>query len=1329
DLGRVLLTARAAANVVDSVINTTGLVQAQSVKLVNGEIVLDGGDAGTVAVAGTLDASGANADETGGSVAVLGDTILVGDSARLLATGHSGGGAVRVGGGWQGATLYGRPSAVRLAIGQGALLDASAIATGNGGEIVAWTDITNPLSVTRAYGTFNAMGGAAGGNGGRIETSGHFLDTAGVRGSAAAPNGVGGEWLFDPYNITITNSGNTGGSFVDTAGVQVWTPTATSQIAAMSIAAFLNAGTSVTVSTGLAGSPGSDVGNILINSPINKVAGGPATLKLIAANQIDITSAITASGSSGAFNITIEAGNVISINQSTPSTVTTFGGSVMLKLANSPTGVQTGAGITNTAAGGFDFQTGGGSVSFISTYAAGTGVNIVNNRSITTGAGNVVFEVGANGNIQSGGDITTSSGSITMTGGTTAAINSGGDSGAITSTAGGNVTLSSGGNVFITQPIALTGGALTVSATGTGQIAAQAPLQAAAVSLSTTGGQLSVNSDVTGGPITFNAGAAGSVLLAPANYMATAQALTITGDLVAIGDLMGIGGIGALGGHTITINANSLQIAQPGQVPRPGEGLVAGSAIFVAPIDTTRDLCISSIACNVQGNPPLSITPAMLAAMNAPVRNLGSSVGTGVLTVNLPANSISWGSNQTLAFLMFGPTGTSQIASLPSVTGTNLLRVLSGGDLTLQNGFSSTFGGRLDLISLGRFLNNAGSTALVATTGGRWYVSSDRPSTSVFGGLVSNSAPVWNVLQVGVVAAANATNTNSYGFNYQPKVALTVAPLSKVYGGVRNVLGTDITFGVHASAVTDGIAKLADGRIDANAYGNVFTQDVFGAPVITSAGSAATANAGTYGLVYGSFGTPLGYQVFPNDTGLLVSQRPLTVTLTGTSQKVYDGTTTAPLVATNFVVGNLANSDVITVNRTSGDFASKDVNTAGPITVSLNLSNADFTVGSGTLLSNYSLPGSVSGAIGTITRRQLTASYTGTISRQFEPGGVSATPALSGYSFGNFAPNEGVTFTSLFANFATASAGENKAVTILQPQVTPNAATNLNNYIFPGSITVNTGIITRAPATISITGTLSKTYDGTTALPVTASGFFLQSGFTGVDLRLVAPASGSFDTASAGGGKTVTIPGFTLAGADAGNFFLTNPTVTSNFGFISPKLLTVGLTGPIAKIYDGGTAASIVSSNLVLNGIVGSDAVAVQATSAIFADANVGSGKLVTASGLSLTGTAAANYTLSPTSASPTVSAPLSVSAAIGTIQPRPLTASVVGTVQKTYDGSTTAPLTAANVGLTGFVTGQGATVSSVSGTFGSANAGTGVTVNVTGFGAANLTADSGTLL
>lgn len=84
---------------------------------------------------------------------------------------------------------------------------------------------------------------------------------------------------------------------------------------------------------------------------------------------------------------------------------------------------------------------------------------------------------------------------------------------------------------------------------------------------------------------------------------------------------------------------------------------------------------------------------------------------------------------------------------------------------------------------------------------------------------------------------------------------------------------------------------------------------------------------------------------------------------------------------------------------------------------------------------------------------------------------------------------------------------------------------------------------------------------------------------------------------------------------------------------IKPKPVTITGLGAANKVYDGGTVATP-TGNATVNGKVGTDDVTVTAGSASFADKNVGTGKTVTFSGYSLTGTAAANYQLSeqPTS-------------------------------------------------------------------------------------------------
>ena len=104
--------------------------------------------------------------------------------------------------------------------------------------------------------------------------------------------------------------------------------------------------------------------------------------------------------------------------------------------------------------------------------------------------------------------------------------------------------------------------------------------------------------------------------------------------------------------------------------------------------------------------------------------------------------------------------------------------------------------------------------------------------------------------------------------------------------------------------------------------------------------------------------------------------------------------------------------------------------------------------------------------------------------------------------------------------------------------------------------------------------------------------------------------------------------------------------------------------------------------------------------------------------GLALSGAAAGNYVLASTTAS----------ARSARSRRRLLTAAIVGNPSKTYDGTTGATLGSGNYSLSGFVAGEGATVTQSSGVYATANAGTGIGVTAT-LAAGNFTANGGTLL
>ena len=150
-----------------------------------------------------------------------------------------------------------------------------------------------------------------------------------------------------------------------------------------------------------------------------------------------------------------------------------------------------------------------------------------------------------------------------------------------------------------------------------------------------------------------------------------------------------------------------------------------------------------------------------------------------------------------------------------------------------------------------------------------------------------------------------------------------------------------------------------------------------------------------------------------------------------------------------------------------------------------------------------------------------------------------------------------------------------------------------------------------------------------------------------------------------------------------------------------------------SKIYDGSVTAELDTTNMTLNGVLDAhkDTVTVTANG-VFANANVGTNKTVTIT-LALGGANKDEYYLS----SKTITTKAAISA-------KPVTA-VVAVAPKTYDGTTTATVTAEVT--EGLVSRDSITITGLTGTFDDANVGTDKTVTVdasgksiTGTGASN---------
>jgi filamentous hemagglutinin family protein len=330
-------------------INNTGIIRATGVRTDNGHIYLTAGPSAEANNTGTLDASSATG--SGGQIVLTGQHVLVGAQSHLNANGATGRGEVLIGGSWQNDD----PTVVQstgVLVENGAVIEASATQAGNGGTIVIRSDTSNPASITRVYGTLVALGAGAG-NGGRVETSGYSLDATGANVATASPHGQAGQWLLDPFDLSITNAT----SNFDTSG-NPWVPTNSGgTIDTATISAAL-ATTNVAISTG---SNGGDLGNIFVNAPIVKNAGNNnVTLELEAENDITINQNISATV--GSLNLIFDAHQGTAGAIILGSNLSTNGGFVHFGAGRTSGGALVGGDVYFNGASAQSINTSGGAV-------------------------------------------------------------------------------------------------------------------------------------------------------------------------------------------------------------------------------------------------------------------------------------------------------------------------------------------------------------------------------------------------------------------------------------------------------------------------------------------------------------------------------------------------------------------------------------------------------------------------------------------------------------------------------------------------------------------------------------------------------------------------------------------------------------------------------------------------------------------------------------------------------------------------------------------------------------------------------------------------------
>lgn len=674
--GSVYMSASAANDLAATVVNNTGIIEATSLTEHNGVIRLEGGERGTVAVSGRLDASGTDAGTTGGSIGVFGERIGLFDAAELDASGIEGGGTINVGGNFQGAGLD--PNASRVYAGPETQLRADALNSGNGGDVIVWSD-----DATRFEGSISARGGINGGDGGFAEVSGKdnllYTGLADLR----APSGLDGTLLLDPKNITIGTLNLDDLLFNDqflenlTASVTVGVVNLLLQLEFGQVT--LQANNDITLSTAL---------NNLASFTSN-------ALTLQAGRSIAVTSDVLLRG---AFNATINSTGASSVNRDPGAATFTMAAGTTINTAatNSNISISVGTGVGTAGGGGIGTSSAPLRVAATHLEAAaqaGGAFFTAPSGSLTIGGATVGSLTGISttgggsiGITTSGGSITTSE-AISAAAGGTIALTAGGASSALTIGAG----LSSGNgalNLISANGITLSGATAQVSSTGAYTVNADSDANGTGIyahnhaSASLAAGPVSITAADVNLVGTIGSGSA-PVLLAPSTTSATigigATANTFgisnaelgritTTGLLTLGGATNTGGITVGTNEAVSFGSRTLALTTGGNLAVNATNGISGTGALTLNADTM------ALNGGAIGGANITLQP------NTLTQTIGLNDAAGVL--NLTAAELqSLSSSGTVTIGAAGGTGAINIGSLGAVdlSAANFALALRGG--------------------------------------------------------------------------------------------------------------------------------------------------------------------------------------------------------------------------------------------------------------------------------------------------------------------------------------------------------------------------------------------------------------------------------------------------------------------------------------------------------------------------------------------------------------------------------------------------------------------------------------------------------------------------
>jgi filamentous hemagglutinin family protein len=555
-------------------------------------------------------------------------------------------------------------------------------------------------------------------------------------------------------------------------------------------------------------------------------------------------------------------------------------------------------------------------------------------------------------------------------------------------------------------------------------------------------------------------------------------------------------------------------------------------------------------------------------------------------------------------------------------------------------------------------------------------------------------------------AITSSTNAGTYAWS-----GSNVLSLSYSAGSASNYY---VDYGSGGLSIKKRVLSLAGSRTYDGTTGlaaSIFTLDnLANGETLTLSGSGfmANKNAGTgKSLVLGTLtlgnGTGLAsnYTLIAGTDTADIQKAAIAITGITAANKTYDGTTNVTLDTSGASFTGVISGDRLTVAGATGAFADKDAATGKTVTISgLTFGGAD--------AGNYTYAGTAT-TTADIAKAVITSISGITAANKIYDGTTTAALNTSAAGFTGMISGDSLTVASAAGAFADKNAATGKTVTISGLTL---GGTDAGNYTLATTTATTTADIAKAAIT-AITGitAANKIYDGTTtaALNTSAAGF---TGMISGDSLTVASAAGAFADKNAATGKTVTISGLTLGGADAGNYTLAATTATTTADIAKAEITAITGITAANKTYDGTTSAMLDTSGAGFTGMISGDSLTVASAAGAFTDKNAGTGKSVTIAGLTLGGADAGNYTLAATTAATTAD-----------IAKAAITITGITAANKTYDGTTSVTLDTSGASFTGgVIPGDSLTIAGATGAFSDKNAGLGKTVTISGltFGGAD---------